>query len=504
MSGNANGYVFPPPLLAHPPFEARNLFRNSMVRGGREVENFGNYGGSYHDPNFNVENQSWSPYPESSFPKPRYHPQCNQRMQGMLPPSRKHAFPIGTSHCKRLRRPPIRVGSRPTDQSPQNGWNTSDVAKTNGEQHYCEPCDKEFKSENDKKAHFKQHVKCEVESCNFVASRKAIKLHYIQNHEVGKFKIVLKNDEDIEKWREDRRKNYPSAAMKSEKITMEEVRKCHGNVLKKRSFSYKGNGKWKRGNFSQSQRCVLQKTDNNIENRMINGEKADVKNLDHSCKENETIELSMSCLEEKPEVVARNGLETLKQLYDSSENDDSSDDENDSIEESADTVLCSSFSTFASKENKKEQLNLNTSCNFPKEIDDTVEIKHNDAKVIRHRGGAEVCMGGFLDSNREKLQVESGIESCMVKKTPIEHKTKLLDGRPMEGINENKTLGSNRKKKWIDKDDRKNRNHGRICQRHRPTLLEMLLAKDIKHERNIILQCIRFVKERNFFIMDLK
>ena len=128
MSGNANGYVFPPPLLAHPPFEARNLFRNSMVRGGREVENFGNYRGSYHDPNFNVENQSWSPYPESSFPKPRYHPQCNQRMQGMLPPSRKHAFPIGTSHCKRFRRPPIRVGSRPTDQSPQNGWNTSDVA----------------------------------------------------------------------------------------------------------------------------------------------------------------------------------------------------------------------------------------------------------------------------------------------------------------------------------------------------------------------------------------
>ena len=64
----------------------------------------------------------------------------------------------------------------------------------------------------------------------------------------------------------------------------------------------------------------------------LSSEKADVKNLDHSCKENETIELSMSCLEEKPEVVARNGLETLKQLYDSSENDDSSDDENDSIQ----------------------------------------------------------------------------------------------------------------------------------------------------------------------------
>ena len=28
----------------------------------------------------------------------------------------------------------------------------------------------------------------------------------IKNHEVGKFRIVLKNDEDIEKWREDRRK----------------------------------------------------------------------------------------------------------------------------------------------------------------------------------------------------------------------------------------------------------------------------------------------------------
>ena len=40
----------------------------------------------------------------------------------------------------------------------------------------------------------------------------------------------------------------------------------------------------------------------------------------------------MSCLEEKPELVAKNGLETLKQLYDSSENDDSSDDEGDSMQ----------------------------------------------------------------------------------------------------------------------------------------------------------------------------
>ncbi|XP_013921096.1 PREDICTED: nuclear fragile X mental retardation-interacting protein 1 [Thamnophis sirtalis] len=34
-------------------------------------------------------------------------------------------------------------------------------------------------------------------------------------------------------------------------------------------------------------------------------------------------------------------------------------------------------------------------------------------------------------------------------------------------------------------------------QAHHPTLLEMLLAKDIRHERNVILQCIRYILQND-------
>jgi len=36
-------------------------------------------------------------------------------------------------------------------------------------------------------------------------------------------------------------------------------------------------------------------------------------------------------------------------------------------------------------------------------------------------------------------------------------------------------------------------------QRRQPTLLEMLLAPEIRRERNIILQCVRYIVKKNFF-----
>ncbi|CAI9616087.1 unnamed protein product [Staurois parvus] len=35
--------------------------------------------------------------------------------------------------------------------------------------------------------------------------------------------------------------------------------------------------------------------------------------------------------------------------------------------------------------------------------------------------------------------------------------------------------------------------------RKRTTLLEMLLARDIRHERNVILQCVKYIYHNNFF-----
>ncbi|XP_038839165.1 nuclear fragile X mental retardation-interacting protein 1-like [Salvelinus namaycush] len=46
------------------------------------------------------------------------------------------------------------------------------------------------------------------------------------------------------------------------------------------------------------------------------------------------------------------------------------------------------------------------------------------------------------------------------------------------------------------------RNNMDTPQQRRATLLEMLLAPDIRHERNVLLQCVRYIVRNNFFVVE--
>lgn len=41
--------------------------------------------------------------------------------------------------------------------------------------------------------------------------------------------------------------------------------------------------------------------------------------------------------------------------------------------------------------------------------------------------------------------------------------------------------------------------HEKVSTRHRSTLLQMLLARSIQHERNLISQCLKYIVDNNFF-----
>ena len=97
-------------------------------------------------------------------------------------------------------------------------------------QFYCETCDKDLKSEELKKQHFKEHIACAFPGCKFevglffqfLAKIKYLKIfqahflviekHIRMAHGNGIGAINLETEEDIRKWREERRKNYPTAA----------------------------------------------------------------------------------------------------------------------------------------------------------------------------------------------------------------------------------------------------------------------------------------------------
>ena len=78
---------------------------------------------------------------------------------------------------------------------------------------YCDPCEKEFKVESQYKSHLATHVQCQSPGCTFSASLRVVKDHIAAAHGDGgeKKTFVLETPEEIEKWRAERRKNWPSS-----------------------------------------------------------------------------------------------------------------------------------------------------------------------------------------------------------------------------------------------------------------------------------------------------
>jgi hypothetical protein len=110
----------------------------------------------------------------------------------------------------------------------------------------CEPCGKEFKVKAQYDAHCGTHVQCEYPDCTFTASNKVVKSHAITMHRPPvvlpkeldeiipeKYKFVTKigyTDEDIAKWKEDRRKSWPSAANIQNKVDEANRRSMAGEL----------------------------------------------------------------------------------------------------------------------------------------------------------------------------------------------------------------------------------------------------------------------------------
>lgn len=75
-------------------------------------------------------------------------------------------------------------------------------------------------------------------------------------------------------------------------------------------------------------------------------------------------------------------------------------------------------------------------------------------------------------------------------------------------VAENKLIGENnqiykkkkrRRERQISKKDNSGRDFVYEFKKRRVTLLEKLLDREIRHERNVLLQCVRFVVINNFF-----
>jgi len=79
---------------------------------------------------------------------------------------------------------------------------------------FCEPCEKGFQTQLDYSKHCEKHLPCEELGCDFKASRSGLQIHHLRVHNL-RIRDLLKTidtPEGLERYKEERRKNFPTKA----------------------------------------------------------------------------------------------------------------------------------------------------------------------------------------------------------------------------------------------------------------------------------------------------
>ena len=99
--------------------------------------------------------------------------------------------------------------------------------------YYCDVCERQVGGQLEYKEHISQHATCGIDGCTYTAHQDILEKHIRHQHLTGFYQRIVQGNspEDIEKWRQERRKNWPTRLKIAEKIVAKEALKDRGEVM---------------------------------------------------------------------------------------------------------------------------------------------------------------------------------------------------------------------------------------------------------------------------------
>ncbi|KAK9523823.1 hypothetical protein VZT92_017712 [Zoarces viviparus] len=341
-------------------------------------------------------------------------------------------------------------GGRQSHGAPHNHGKKQKNKKEPEYSHFCDTCDRGFKIQEKYDEHVSQHVKCSVPDCTFMAHEKLVSIHWKNNHAPGAKRIKLDTPDEIMKWRAERRKNFPTLENMDKKKKVMEVREETGGVLETAQFGrMRGRGRGRGRGWG---------------NRGFRGRHP---RGPHPSDSSETGR-------PPPLTQHRRDGDPLGALASSDHDSDQEDPDPESRigglvvapkqMSSALGSLVANYGSMSGSDEEPEDIPIQRAKDLVQEnqaLLNTIPQKCPDRGPSR---GPETS-----SQVTEALHTPNGGR-----------------GRGRRGRGGRGGRGG----------------HQDTPQKRRPTLLEMLLAQDIRHERNVLLQCVRYVVRNNFFGLE--
>lgn len=358
----------------------------------------------------------------------------------------------------------------------------------------CEVCDRGFKTEDKYQEHVSEHQQCSVEGCRYIAAPKLVQLHYQTQHRTGVARKIwsLESPEDISKWIQERKRNYPTKDNITRKRQASCDRHARGEVMETKQFGkFRGRGR-RRGHFqdrgnqphNSNQHQESNASDQQCQNKN-SPQKPAQKRPHEAVAATETVPSSSKKVKQENEASEKDNRDPLSLLISDkagSDDSDASSDNNDNVKPKLIVggglaSLISSYDTDDDNDDGPPKETSATKCKGPPGKPSQSSATHTDASSSKDHGHSPSPhhQTGHASAAPQKGQGHT------------EGHPRHQQRQPAKGTSSQQKGQGKNKKGAAHKFVRK------------PTLLERLLANEIRHERNVILQCVHHIVKSNFW-----